>query len=168
MNVYTTTEVARLCKVAPRMVTRWYDSGRLKGYRIPGSQEKRFPREYLLKFLREHGLPTEDVEADPDSTPVPEPVEPQPDPAMISRSLADIEVGRTRSIESVIADVPAAPRTYEDGVRDAVKVVNSRLEEALSECNYDAARAARDILDSLRSLLASEADAGQPKGTGAT
>ena len=38
------------------------DSGRLKGYRIPGSQDRRIPREYLIKFLKEHGMPLGDLE----------------------------------------------------------------------------------------------------------
>lgn len=64
MKVFTTGEVARICKVAPRTICKWFDSGRLKGYRIPGSQDRRIPREYLLKFLAEHGMPCEDVPPD--------------------------------------------------------------------------------------------------------
>jgi len=37
MKVFTTGQVAKICKVAPRTVSKWFDSGRLKGYRIPGS-----------------------------------------------------------------------------------------------------------------------------------
>lgn len=57
MKVYTTGEVARICKVAPRTVSKWFDTGRLKGYRIPGSQDRRIPRDHLIKFLKEHGMP---------------------------------------------------------------------------------------------------------------
>ena len=35
MKVFTTGQVAKICKVAPRTVSKWFDSGRLKGYRIP-------------------------------------------------------------------------------------------------------------------------------------
>ena len=56
MKVFTTGQVAEICKVAPRTVAKWFDSGRLKGYRIPGTQDRRIPREYLFKFLREHGM----------------------------------------------------------------------------------------------------------------
>lgn len=59
-KVFTTGEVAALCKVAPRTVAKWFDSGRLKGYRIPGSQDRRVPREQLVKFLGEHGMPLPD------------------------------------------------------------------------------------------------------------
>lgn len=64
MKVFTTGEVARICKVAPRTIAKWFDSGRLKGYRIPGSQGRRIPREYLIKFLKEHGMETSDVPED--------------------------------------------------------------------------------------------------------
>jgi hypothetical protein len=35
-NVLTTGDVAKICNVAPRTVSKWFDSGQLKGYRIPG------------------------------------------------------------------------------------------------------------------------------------
>ena len=61
-TIFTTGQVAKICKVAPRTVSKWFDSGRLKGYRIPGSQDRRIPREYLIKFLKEHGMPLGDLE----------------------------------------------------------------------------------------------------------
>jgi two-component system response regulator RpaA len=60
-KVFTTGQVAKICKVAPRTVSKWFDSGRLKGYRIPGSQDRRIPRENLIRFLREHEMPLEDL-----------------------------------------------------------------------------------------------------------
>jgi len=63
-KVYTTGQVAKICKVAPRTVSKWFDSGRLRGYRIPGSQDRRIPREHLLRFLKEHGMPLGDLEAE--------------------------------------------------------------------------------------------------------
>jgi excisionase family DNA binding protein len=59
--VYTTGRVAKICNVAPRTVSKWFDSGRLKGYRIPGSQDRRIPRAQLVKFLRENGMPLDGV-----------------------------------------------------------------------------------------------------------
>lgn len=56
-KILTTGQVAKLCKVAPRVVSRWFDSGRLRGYRIPGSQDRRIPVEQLLRFLRECNMP---------------------------------------------------------------------------------------------------------------
>ena len=61
-KVFTTGQVAKICKVAPRTVSKWYDSGRLKGYRIPGSQDRRIPREQLIRFLKEYGMPLGDLE----------------------------------------------------------------------------------------------------------
>src|SRR5205823_90621 len=53
-TIFTTGQVAKICKVAPRTVSKWFDSGRLRGYRIPGSQDRRIPRkhaEYLETVL---------------------------------------------------------------------------------------------------------------------
>jgi two-component system, OmpR family, response regulator RpaA len=55
--VYTTGQIARLCAVAPRTVAKWFDSGKLRGYRIPGSQDRRVPRAELERFLRDNGMP---------------------------------------------------------------------------------------------------------------
>lgn len=61
-TIFTTGQVARICKVAPRTVSKWFDSGRLRGYRIPGSQDRRIPREHLIRFLKEHGMPLGELE----------------------------------------------------------------------------------------------------------
>ena len=42
-DVLTTGEVAKICNVAPRTVSKWFDSGALTGYRIPGSKDRRIP-----------------------------------------------------------------------------------------------------------------------------
>jgi two-component system response regulator RpaA len=56
-QVFTTGQVAKICQVAPRTVSKWFDSGKLRGYRIPGSQDRRIPREQLIRFLKENGMP---------------------------------------------------------------------------------------------------------------
>lgn len=56
-NVLTTGEVAKICCVAPRTVSKWFDSGQLRGYRIPGSKDRRIPVEQLVRFMRAHGIP---------------------------------------------------------------------------------------------------------------
>jgi excisionase family DNA binding protein len=58
-EVLTTGEVAKICNVAPRTVSKWFDSGALKGYRIPGSRDRRIPANELMKFMRAHGIPLE-------------------------------------------------------------------------------------------------------------
>ena len=54
---FTTGDVSKICGVAPRTVSKWFDSGRLKGYRIPGSQDRRVPRKFLVEFLNRHSMP---------------------------------------------------------------------------------------------------------------
>jgi two-component system, OmpR family, response regulator RpaA len=61
-DVLTTGQVARICRVAPRTVSKWFDSGQLKGYRIPGSKDRRIPREQLTRFMRAHGMPLKGME----------------------------------------------------------------------------------------------------------
>lgn len=56
-KVFTTGQVAKICQVAPRTVSKWFDSGRLRGYRIPGSSDRRIPRENLIRFLKENHMP---------------------------------------------------------------------------------------------------------------
>lgn len=56
-DVLTTGEVAKVCNVAPRTVSKWFDSGQLKGYRIPGSKDRRIPISQLVRFMKEHGIP---------------------------------------------------------------------------------------------------------------
>ena len=56
-NVLTTGEVAKICNVAPRTVSKWFDSGQLKGYRIPGSKDRRIPVTELTRFMKEHNIP---------------------------------------------------------------------------------------------------------------
>lgn len=59
MRVFSIGEVARLCQVAPRTASQWFDAGKLKGYRVPGPQRpRRVFLEDLLAFLRENGMPS--------------------------------------------------------------------------------------------------------------
>lgn len=56
-TVMTTGEVARICNVAPRTVSKWFDTGQLRGYRIPGSKDRRIPIDQLRRFMQTHGIP---------------------------------------------------------------------------------------------------------------
>ncbi len=60
-NVLTTGDVAKICNVAPRTVSKWFDSGQLKGYRIPGSKDRRIPLNELVRFMKAHNMPTEAI-----------------------------------------------------------------------------------------------------------
>ena len=57
-NVLTTGDVAKICNVAPRTVSKWFDNGQLKGYRIPGSKDRRIPVSELIRFMKMHNMPT--------------------------------------------------------------------------------------------------------------
>ena len=61
-DVLTTGEVARICNVAPRTVSKWFDSGQLRGYRIPGSKDRRIPLQQLVRFMKAHGMPLDRLE----------------------------------------------------------------------------------------------------------
>lgn len=60
-DVLTTGEVAKICNVAPRTVSKWFDSGQLKGYRIPGSKDRRIPVPELYRFMRAHQIPMDGI-----------------------------------------------------------------------------------------------------------
>lgn len=58
-SVFTTGEAAEICKVSQQTIIRCFDSGRLKGFRVPGSRFRRIPRESLIQFMRDNGIPTD-------------------------------------------------------------------------------------------------------------
>lgn len=62
-TVFTTGEAAKICKVSQQTVIRCFDSGQLKGFRVPGSRFRRIPREHLFAFMRENGIPTDALES---------------------------------------------------------------------------------------------------------
>jgi len=61
-DVLTTGQVAKICNVAPRTVSKWFDSGQLRGYRIPGSKDRRIPMDQLIRFMRAHGIPLNGID----------------------------------------------------------------------------------------------------------
>jgi excisionase family DNA binding protein len=60
-EVLTTGEVAKICRVAARTVSKWVDSGALAGYRIPGSKDRRIPLSQLIRFMKQHGIPLNEL-----------------------------------------------------------------------------------------------------------
>lgn len=58
-QVFTTGEAAELCKISQQTIIRCFDSGRLKGFRVPGSRFRRIPRDELIRFMRENEIPTD-------------------------------------------------------------------------------------------------------------
>lgn len=61
-KIFTTGEAATICKVSQQTIIRCFDSGRLNGFRVPGSKFRRIPREELLRFMRENSIPTDALE----------------------------------------------------------------------------------------------------------
>jgi len=62
-DILTTGEVAKVCNVAPRTVSKWFDSGQLRGYRIPGSKDRRIPLNALIRFMKEHSIPLDGLQS---------------------------------------------------------------------------------------------------------
>jgi excisionase family DNA binding protein len=62
-TVFTTGEAAKICKVSQQTIIRCFDSGQLKGFRVPGSRFRRIPREQLYLFMRDNGIPTDALES---------------------------------------------------------------------------------------------------------
>jgi excisionase family DNA binding protein len=61
-DVFTTGEVADICKVSQQTIIRCFDSGKLQGFRVPGSRFRRIPRESLIQFMKDNDIPLELLE----------------------------------------------------------------------------------------------------------
>jgi excisionase family DNA binding protein len=61
-ELFTTGEAADLCSLSQQTIIRCFDSGRLRGFRIPGSKFRKIPRDSLLKFMRENNIPMMNVQ----------------------------------------------------------------------------------------------------------
>jgi excisionase family DNA binding protein len=62
-EVYTTGEAAEICKVSQQTVIRCFDAGRLGGFRVPGSKFRRIPRDALIKFMKDNGIPLDNLDS---------------------------------------------------------------------------------------------------------
>ena len=62
-TVFTTGEAAKICNVSQQTIIRCFDSGQLKGFRVPGSRFRRIPRDVLYKFMKDNGIPTDALES---------------------------------------------------------------------------------------------------------
>jgi excisionase family DNA binding protein len=56
-NVFTTQEVADLLEVCSVTVAKWFDTGLLDGYRLPGTKFRRIPRSKLIEFAEARNMP---------------------------------------------------------------------------------------------------------------
>ena len=62
-TIFTTGEAADICKVSQQTIIRCFDSGRLKGFRVPGSRFRRIPRDALMAFMKENQIPPDALES---------------------------------------------------------------------------------------------------------
>ncbi|WP_394222870.1 response regulator [Alteromonas gracilis] len=60
MKTLTSGEIASYCDVNLRTVIRWIDSGKLKGFKLPGRGNNRVLVEDFLSFLEAHDMPIPD------------------------------------------------------------------------------------------------------------
>lgn len=60
-KVFTTGEAAALCGVSQQTIIRSFDSGQLQGFRVPGSKFRKIPRDNLIRFMKENGVPLNDL-----------------------------------------------------------------------------------------------------------
>ena len=56
-NLFTTGEAAEICNISQQTIIRCFDSGKLEGFRVPGSRFRRIPHDSLLRFMKENGIP---------------------------------------------------------------------------------------------------------------
>jgi len=109
-DVLTTGDVARTCGVTIRTVIKWFEEGRLEGYKLPGSRDRRFTRPALERFLRANDMPMELLGRAPDGAP--------------RVLVADDDSAVLRLIERSLADlgtlqVATASSGWEAGLRTA-------------------------------------------------
>jgi excisionase family DNA binding protein len=61
-SVFSTGEAALVCRVSQQTIIRCFDSGKLQGFRVPGSKFRRIPRDELIRFMRENRIPVSAIE----------------------------------------------------------------------------------------------------------
>ncbi len=57
-QVFTTGEAARISRLSLQTIIRYFDNGRLKGFRVPGSSDRRILRSDLVQLMRRRRIPT--------------------------------------------------------------------------------------------------------------
>ena len=62
-DLFTTGQAAEICRVSQQTIIRCFDSGRVEGFRVPGSRFRRIPRQSLIKFMKENNIPLDNVES---------------------------------------------------------------------------------------------------------
>ena len=62
-DLFTTGEAANICNVSQQTIIRCFDAGKVQGFRIPGSKFRRIPRSNLVKFMKDHNIPFDNLES---------------------------------------------------------------------------------------------------------
>lgn len=62
-ELYTTGEAADICNLSQQTIIRCFDSGRLRGFRIPGSKFRKIPKDSLLKFMKDNNIPMQNLQS---------------------------------------------------------------------------------------------------------
>ncbi len=62
-DLFTTGEAAEVCRVSQQTIIRCFDSGRLEGFRVPGSKFRRIPRRSLIRFMKDNNIPLDQIES---------------------------------------------------------------------------------------------------------
>ncbi len=62
-DLFTTGEAADVCRVSQQTIIRCFDTGRLEGFRVPGSKFRRIPRASLLKFMKDNNIPLDNLDS---------------------------------------------------------------------------------------------------------
>lgn len=55
-DVFTTGQVAKICKLSQQTIIRCFDEGQIAGFRIPESNHRRISKSQLIDFMEEFGL----------------------------------------------------------------------------------------------------------------
>jgi excisionase family DNA binding protein len=63
-KVYTTGEVARVLGININTVIKWFDEGKMQGFRLPTSNDRRIPLSSLKSFMEENSIPMDLLEED--------------------------------------------------------------------------------------------------------
>lgn len=63
IKTLTPGEIAKLCDVHQRTVSRWIASGKLKGHQLPGRGDYRVMEEDFIAFAQEYKLPIKSAES---------------------------------------------------------------------------------------------------------
>lgn len=62
-DLFTTGEAADVCRVSQQTIIRCFDTGRLDGFRVPGSKFRRIPRASLIKFMKDNSIPLDNLDS---------------------------------------------------------------------------------------------------------